>query len=68
MDAIPPINAARLARFIAIKRCLALQSTVRAMIVVVVLPLTDFLIEQVNVVRDPVLIEYLIELLVVDSV
>jgi hypothetical protein len=37
------------------------------MIIVVVLPFTQFLIEQVNVVRDAVLIEQLVELLVVDA-
>ena len=51
-----------------LKRGLPFQSLVWTMIVVVVLPLMQFLVEQVNVVRDAALIEYLVELLVFDSV
>lgn len=40
----------------------------RTMVIVVVLPLTQFLVEQMNVVGDPVGIEQLVELLVVDAV
>jgi len=40
----------------------------RSMIVVIVLPFTDFFIKQVDVVRDAVLIDQLVELLVVDTV
>ena len=39
----------------------------RAMIVVVILPLTQFVVEQMDVVTDALLIEELIELLVVDA-
>jgi hypothetical protein len=38
------------------------------MIVVVVLPFTQFVIEQVDIVRDAVLIEHLVELLLVNPV
>jgi hypothetical protein len=38
------------------------------MIVVVVLPFTQFVVEQVDIVRDPVLVDHLVELLLVDSV
>ena len=37
-------------------------------VIVVVLPLAQFLIEQVNVVGDPALVKELVELLVVDAV
>jgi hypothetical protein len=40
---------------------------VTAMIIVVVLPLAKSLIEQVDVVRDAILIEQLVELLVIDA-
>jgi hypothetical protein len=38
------------------------------MVVVVVLPLFELLVEQVNVVGDPVLVQELVKLLVVDPV
>ena len=38
------------------------------MIVVVILPFTQFLVEQMDVVADAILIEQLVELLVVDAV
>ena len=47
---------------------MTLQRPVRAMIIVVVLPFTHFFIKQVDVVRDTVLIDQLVELLVVDTV
>jgi hypothetical protein len=37
------------------------------MVIVVILPLTQLLVEQVDIVADAVLVEQLIELLVVDS-
>ena len=37
------------------------------MVIVIVLPLTKFLVEQVNIVGDVVLVQGLIELLVVDA-
>lgn len=37
------------------------------MIIVVILPLTQLVIKQVDVVRDPVLVDKLVELLVVHS-
>jgi hypothetical protein len=37
------------------------------MVIVIVLPLTQFLIEQVDVVGDAVLIEQLVELLIVHT-
>jgi hypothetical protein len=40
---------------------------VRTVVIVVVLPLPQLVIEQVNVVGDPVLVEELIELPVVDA-
>ena len=40
----------------------------RALIVVVVHPFTHFFVDQVDVVRDAVLIDQLVELLVVGSV
>jgi len=40
----------------------------RAMVIVVVLPLTELLVEQVDVVGDAVLVEQLVELLIVDPV
>jgi hypothetical protein len=39
---------------------------VRAVVIVVVLPLAQLLIEQVDVIRHAVLVQQLIELLVVD--
>ena len=45
-----------------------LQRPMRAMIIVVVLPFTQFVVEQVDVVRDAVSIEQLVELLRVDAV
>jgi hypothetical protein len=41
---------------------------VRAMIIVVVLPFTQFVVEQVDVVRDAVSIQQLVELLLIDMV
>jgi hypothetical protein len=41
---------------------------VRSVVIVVVLPFPKLLVKQVNVVGDPVLVEELIELLVVDAV
>jgi hypothetical protein len=38
------------------------------MIVVIVLPFAQFLVEQMDIVRDAVLVEQLVELLVVDAV
>jgi hypothetical protein len=38
------------------------------MVIVVVLPLPEFLIEEVNVVADAVLVEELVKLLVIDAV
>jgi hypothetical protein len=37
------------------------------MIIVVVLPFTQFLVEQVDVIRDAVAIEQLVKLLIVDA-
>ena len=37
------------------------------MVIVIVLPLTEFLIEQVDVVRDAVPVEQLVELLVIHA-
>jgi hypothetical protein len=45
-----------------------LQRPMRAMIIVVVLPFTQFVVEQMDVVRDAVSIQQLIELLHVDAV
>jgi hypothetical protein len=39
----------------------------RAMVIVVVLPLAQLLVEQVNVVADAVLVQELVELLVVNA-
>jgi hypothetical protein len=50
------------------ERGLTLQHAVMAMIIVVVLPFTQFLVKQVDVVRDPNLIKQLVELLLVDAV
>ena len=47
---------------------LAVQPPVRTMVIVVVLPLAELLVKQVDVVGDPVLVEELIELLVIDPV
>jgi hypothetical protein len=44
-----------------------LQCPVRTMIVVVVHLITQIVVEQVDIVRDAVLIEHLVALLVVDS-
>src|SRR4030095_1473560 len=41
---------------------------VRAMVIVVVLPLPQFLVEQMDVIADAVLVEELVELLVIDAV
>jgi hypothetical protein len=41
---------------------------VRAMIIVVVLPFTQFVVEQVDIVRDAVSIQQLVELLLIDMV
>ena len=40
----------------------------RAMVIVVVLPLPQLVIEQVNIVRDAILVEELVELLFIDAV
>ena len=40
----------------------------RSVVIVIVLPLAQFLVEQMNVVADAVLIEELVELLVIDAV
>ena len=40
----------------------------RTVVIVVVLPLPQFLVEQVDVVADAVLVEQLVELLVIDAV
>ena len=40
----------------------------RPMVIVVVLPLTQLLVKQVDVVRDAALVEQLVELLIVDVV
>ena len=42
---------------------LARQGPVRSVVVVVILPRFELLVEEVNVVRDPVAIEELVELL-----
>jgi len=47
---------------------LAVERPVRPVVIVVVLPLPQLLVEQVNVVGDAVLVQELIELLVVDAV
>jgi len=46
---------------------LPVKSAVGPVVVVVVLPLAQLLIEKVDVVADPVLVEQLVELLVVDA-
>ena len=46
---------------------MAVQRSVLAMVIVVVLPFTQLLVEQVDVVADAVLVEELIELLVIDA-
>ena len=40
----------------------------RSLVIVIVLPLSQLLIEQVDIVRDAVTVEQLVELLVVDAV
>ena len=40
----------------------------RSVVIVVVLPLTQLLVEQMNIVGDPVLIQELVKLLVIDTV
>ena len=40
----------------------------RAVVIVVVLPLAQLLVEQVNVIADAVLVQELVKLLVVDAV
>jgi hypothetical protein len=44
------------------------ERPVRAMIVVVVLPFTQFVVEHIDIVMNTILVEQLIELLVVDAV
>jgi hypothetical protein len=46
---------------------LAVENSVRAMVIVVVLPFALLLVEEVNVIADAVLVEELVELLVVDA-
>ncbi len=45
---------------------MSIERPVRAMVIVVVLPLAQLLVEQVDVVRDAILVQQLIELLVID--
>ena len=47
-------------------RGLAIERPVRTVVIVVVLPLAQLLIEQVDVIRHAILVQQLIELLVVD--
>jgi len=47
---------------------LPVESRVRPVVIVVVLPLPQFVVEQVNVLGDAVAVEELVELLVVDAV
>jgi hypothetical protein len=49
-------------------RCLAVERTVRAVVIVVILRLAQLVVEQVNVVGDAAAVEELIELLIVDAV
>jgi hypothetical protein len=45
----------------------AIEGSVQSVVIVVVLPLAKLVIEQVDVVGNPVLIQELVELLFVDS-
>ena len=52
---------------IAVRTGSGLQVPVRPVVIVVVLPLFQLVVKQMNVVRNPVAIEELVELLVVDA-
>jgi hypothetical protein len=47
---------------------LAAECSVRPVVIVVVLPLAQLLVEEMNVIVDAVLVQELVELLVVDAV
>jgi hypothetical protein len=47
---------------------LAAERSVRTVVIVVVLPLPQLVVEQVDVVGDPVSIQELVELLVIDPI
>ena len=51
----------------AVRTGFATERPVRTVVIVVVLPFTQLLIEQVNVVGDAVSIQQLVELLVIDA-
>jgi len=47
---------------------LAIKCPVRPLVIVIVLPLAQFLVEEMNIVGDAVLVQELIELLVIDPI
>jgi hypothetical protein len=51
----------------AVRRGLSRQGSMRSVVIVIVLPFFELLIEEVNVVRNPVAVEELVELLIVDA-
>ena len=47
---------------------LAVQGPMRSMMIVIVLPFTQLVVEQVDVIGDSVLVQELVELLLIDPV
>ena len=53
---------------LAVRIGLAIERPVWAVVIVIVLPLAELLVEEMNVVGDAIFVEQLVELLIVDPV